>query len=153
MNVGNDNMSECCDNNQKYLNYKEQMGRLNKAIKYEFYMEAILIEGAVIEDRIESFLRASDVFNPEKHNTLDRKLSRLCELQRNKKSIIRKYVSDEVIESIYSWKKERNALVHALLKQNVSTDEIVNAVNIGRTIVKTLNSKSTSYRRMMKKQQ
>ena len=53
------------DNEQKHINYTEQMGRLKKALKYEFYIEAIAIEYAVMEDRLESILRHEGVFNPE----------------------------------------------------------------------------------------
>lgn len=47
-------MVQQADNMQKYLNYKEQMGRLKKAIANSFYLEAIFIEYAIIEDRLES---------------------------------------------------------------------------------------------------
>ena len=142
---------EKCTNEQKYLNYKEQMGRLNRAINNEFYLEAIFIEGAIIEDRVESFLRTSGGLNLEKQRTLDRKLSRLCELQRNKKSEIRKYLSDELLESVYQWKSKRNPLVHALLKREIATEELISVVNEGYAIVKKLNNGSTSYRRKMTK--
>ena len=39
---------------KKYLNYKEQMVRLKKAMAAQFYLEAIFIEYAVMEDRLES---------------------------------------------------------------------------------------------------
>ena len=42
---------------EKYYNYKEQFERLNKALKNEFYLEAIFIEYAILEDRTESVLR------------------------------------------------------------------------------------------------
>ena len=61
-------MEQYIDNMQKYENYKEQMRRLKKALKEQFYLEAISIEYAIIEDRIESVLRHTGVFNPEKHN-------------------------------------------------------------------------------------
>ncbi len=139
------------DNNQKYRNYKEQIGRLNKAIKYGFLIEAVAIEYAIMEDRLESVLIHEGVFNPDKHGTLVRKLNRIRELQRRKGSLENKYLSVELLDSIASWKDERNALIHALLKQNLSTQELLETAENGYAIVKQLTSKVTSIRRQLEK--
>lgn len=52
-------MEQITDNMQKYANYKEQMGRLSKALTQGFFLEAIFIEYAILEDRLESILRHS----------------------------------------------------------------------------------------------
>jgi len=75
------------DNKLKYGNYTEQMGRLKKAMANHFLLEALFIEYAVIEDRTESILRHAGVFNPEKHNTLAGKLSRIADIARGKQSL------------------------------------------------------------------
>ena len=139
------------DNEQKYRNYKEQIGRLNKAIKYGFLIEAVAIEYAIMEDRLESVLIHEGVFNPDKHGTLVRKLNRIRELQRKKGSLENKYLSMELLDSIASWKDERNALIHALLKQNISTQELSDTATRGNDIVKQLTSKVTSIRRKLEK--
>ena len=46
-------------NEVKHANYKEQMKRLNLAIKNRFLLEAILIEYGMLEDRTEAFIRYS----------------------------------------------------------------------------------------------
>ena len=56
-------MEQITDNMQKYANYKEQMGRLNKALTSRFFLEAIFIEYAIMEDRLESVLRHSGRWN------------------------------------------------------------------------------------------
>ena len=66
-------------NMQKYFNYQEQMVRLKKAMAAQFYLEAIFIEYAVMEYRLESILRHSGVFNPERHSTIQAKLRRVSE--------------------------------------------------------------------------
>ena len=53
----NDNKPE---NIQKYENYKEQFKRLDRALKLGFYLEAIFIEYAIMEDRTSSILRYED---------------------------------------------------------------------------------------------
>lgn len=140
------------DNYEKYSNYKIQMGRLKKAMAYGFYIEAIAIEYAVMEDRLESVLRHEGVFNPEKHGTLARKLSRVRDLRRRKNSLENKYISEELLDSIGLWKEKRNAIIHALLKQNYSLDSIRDIAEEGRDIIKQLTSKITSIRRKLEKQ-
>ena len=68
-------------NMQKYANYKEQMERLNRAMKDHFFLEAMFIEYAVIEDRCESILTHAGVFRPERHFTIVRKLRRIAALR------------------------------------------------------------------------
>ena len=47
---------EIINNMDKYNNYKTQMGRLKRAISSQFYLEALFIEYAIIEDRAEAIL-------------------------------------------------------------------------------------------------
>ena len=140
------------DNLLKYGNYKEQMGRLKKAMANNFLLEALFIEYAVIEDRTESILRHAGVFNPEKHDTLARKLNRISEIARGKKSLLGKYITVETVEEIRAWKDERNRLIHALLKQNLTTEELERIANEGQRLTKLLCSKATSYRRALERE-
>lgn len=140
-------------NMEKYGNYKEQMGRLKKAMDNHFLLEALFIEYAIMEDRCESILRHSNAFNPERHKTINGKLNRITELARNKKSLIRKYISDELIEEIKGWKEERNRLIHALMKQSLTSEELEQIAAQGQQIVKTLCSKTTSYKRALEREQ
>lgn len=48
------------ENMQKHFNYKEQFKRLKKAIDNNFYLEAVFIEYAIVEDRAESILLYED---------------------------------------------------------------------------------------------
>lgn len=146
-------MSEI-SNMEKYSNYKEQMGRLKKAIDNHFLLEAFVIEVAVIEDRLESFLRHANVFNPEKHRDIGSKLRRLKELQRNKKSWLHKNLTEEFLNEIDVFRdKERNRLLHALMKQSLTSEELEDVVARGQVIVKTLCSKATSYKRALEREQ
>ena len=44
-------------NIQKQLNYREQFKRLDKALNNNFYLEALFIEYAIMEERTDSILR------------------------------------------------------------------------------------------------
>lgn len=139
------------DNMQKYENYKEQMGRLNKAIKEHFYLEAIFIEYAIMEDRLESVLRHSGKWNPEKTMSINKKCTNVLKLTEEKKGIAKKYFKEELINSILVWKENRNKLIHALLKQSLHTEDLEQIAIEGQSIVKTLCSKTTSYNRAVDK--
>ena len=140
-------------NMEKYGNYKEQMDRLKKAMDNHFLLEAVFIEYAIMEDRCESLLRHSGVFNPKKHNMISKKLKSLEELTENNASLIRKYISAELLQQISAWKDERNRLIHALMKQSLTSEEIEDLAEQGREIVKTLCSKATSYKRALERAQ
>ncbi len=147
-------MEQITDNMQKYYNYKEQMCRLKKAINSEFYLEAISIEYAIVEDRITSALKHAEKFNPDKHNTLNKKLNRLKEMQRakNGKPLLRKYIAEELLSSIDAWKFQRNTLIHALLNQSLHTEDLRAEALQGLEIVKTLNSKVSSWNRAIERE-
>ena len=141
-------------NMQKYGNYKEQMSRLKKAMDNHFLLEAFLIEVAIIEDRLESLLRHSNAFNPETHRDIGRKLRRIRELQRNKQSWLHKNLSVELLDEIDAFRdKERNRLFHALMKQNLTSEELEQITTRELQIVKTLCSKTTSYKRALERAQ
>lgn len=137
---------------KKYLSYKEQMVRLKKAMAAQFFLEAIFIEYAVMEDRLESILRHSCVFNPERHSTIQAKLRRVSELRRAKKSLLNRSLSEELLQEISQWKDERNRLIHALMKQDLHTEDLQKIALEGQQIVKQLNSKATNYRKALERQ-
>ena len=146
-------MEHKADNMQKYANYKEQMGRLKRALKEQYYLEAIAIEYAIIEDRIESVLRHSGVYRPDKHNMLNKKLNKLSEMQRNKKGLVRRYFSEELIGQIHDWKNERNPMTHALLNLKLHTEDLANIAQRGEKLVKAVSNKTSLYNKALAKQQ
>ena len=108
------------ENLQKYEDYKEQFKRLDKALKEGFNLEAIFIEYAIMEDRTSSILRYdNNSIKPKGDNQpgIERKLSKIKTISREKGSLPNRYFQDEFIDRIIAWKEERNRLIHALLKQ------------------------------------
>ena len=148
------------DNIQKYYNYREQMTRLHKSLKQQFYLESIFIEYSIMEDRLESILRHAGewekmVEKQEKKNRkvgIDQKINKVQELARVKKSLENKYFgSDDIMETVRTWKDERNPLTHARLKRWLHTEDLAEVAIEGYEIVKRLCSKATSYRRAVEK--
>ncbi len=144
-------MEPITNNMQKYENYREQMGRLSKSMKAGFYLEAIFIEYALMEDRTQSVLIHSKVFNEKKHNTLARKIGKISDMGREKKGLANKYFSEELLSDMKTWMDSRNVLIHALLKQSMHTEDLIEIAEEGQRIVKILNNKTTCYKRALEK--
>ena len=148
-------MAEQITNMEKYENYREQMGRLKKAIEAKFFLEAVFIEYAVMEDRLTSILIHAGHWTspPDEHISINKKLNFIDKLRENKNNrLIHKYFTAEFIVEIDEWKEKRNPYIHSLLKQKIKTADLEEFALQGQEIVKKLNSASTSYKRALQKQ-
>ncbi len=140
------------ENQQKYYNYKVQSQRLKKALSNRFYLEAIFIEYAIMEDRTASILRYEGNSLKPKDNgvvTLNQKVNKIKKIAENKKGIPRRYFTNELMDEILEWKNRRNSLIHALVKQSLSTEELKAFAEEGNELAKTLSSKSQNYKRYL----
>ena len=146
-------MEPVTDNMQKYLNYREQMGRLKKAMHQQFYLEAIFIEYAIMEDRLESALRHGGKWNPKPDAfvSLDSKRKKLAKLAEDKNSLEQRYFSPELTDRIGEWKDKRNRIIHALLKQSLHTEDLLEIAEEGEEIAKTLRTKVNAYNKALER--
>lgn len=150
-------METVIDNQQKFENYKEQFQRLNKALANGFNLEAMFIEYAIMEDRTESILRHAEKWEAYlksrkgREPNVDSKARYIQKLAEDKKNILNKYFSDDLLNRVLSWKEARNRLIHALLKQQFVHNEIAELVLQGNELVKTLRSRSGSCNRAIEK--
>ena len=140
-------MADQPDNQQKYENYRVQSRRLSSALRSGFYLEAVFIEYAIIEDRLESALTHAGAFNPNRQGSITSKLKKLEQLCGNKRGLARRYFSAELLAVIRAWKDRRNPLVHELMKQRATTADFESVAREGEALVKTLKSKVGSFNR------
>lgn len=139
-------------NEVKHANYKEQMKRLNLAIKNRFLLEAILIEYGMLEDRTEAFIRYSLGENKlDKYQTINRKINKLKALVGDKYQNINRYLSLELLDDLHNWKEKRNSIIHGLMKRINSAEELEAIALEGLNLVKIFNSKSMSFKRKLEK--
>ena len=139
------------DNQQKYENYRVQMGRLKSALRGHFYLEATFIEYAIMEDRLEAVLRHADKWHPKEgaYISIDAKVKKVAKLAEEKKNPAHRYFPPELTDEILAWKEKRNRLIHALLKQSLHSEDLLQVAEEGEAIVKQLCSKATSHRRAL----
>ena len=147
-------MDSTVDNQQKYENYRVQMGRLKSALRNHFYLEAIFIEYAIMEDRLEAILRHAGKWHPKEGAfvSIDTKVKKVAEVAREKKNPAHRCFPPELTNEILAWKDKRNRLIHALLKQSLHSDDLLEVAEEGERLTKQLCSKATSHRRALEKQ-
>lgn len=151
-------MMEQIDGNQlKYNNYREQFKRLNRALANGFNLEAMFIEYAIMEDRTESILRHADMWEAYlksrkgREPNIDSKIRYIQKRAENKKDILHRYFSDDLLEKVLLWKSERNRLIHALLKQQLVHNEVKELAVQGNDLVKAVRTRSSNYNRAIEK--
>ena len=117
-------------------------------------MEAIFISYAILEDRTESILRHGELWDVYKKSrkgrepNLDSKVKYIQKRAENRKSILHKYFSDELLDQILVWKEDRNRLIHALLKQQLAHNEVQRLAEQGNELAKALRSRARNYNRV-----
>ena len=130
---------------------------MNKALANGFNLEAMFIEYAIMEDRTESILHHTELWDAYiksrkgREPTINSKVQYIQKRAENKKDLLHRYFSDDLLERVLAWKEERNRLIHALLKQQFEHNEIAVLATKGNELVKALRSKSGSYNRAIEK--
>ena len=147
-------MDSTVDNQQKYENYRTQIGRLKGALRGHFYLEAIFIEYAIMEDRLEAILRHADKWHPKEGAfvSIDAKVKKVAKIAEEKKNPAHRYFPSDLTDGILAWKDKRNRLIHALLKQSLHSEYLLQVAEEGETLVKQLCSKSTTHRRALERE-
>ena len=147
-------------NMEKYENYKNQFQRLNRAMKNHFYLEAIFIEYAIIEDRTTSIL-AYEGNNRRKCDNMKlyeklNKIKNCANYSTPLRPWIGRYFSDDnsnkLIDRIIAWKDyQRNRPTHRLMKILVTTEELRNYAENGKALCKELSNRANNYKRMVER--
>ncbi len=147
------------DNQQKYLNYKEQFKRLNRAIASGFNLEAMFIAYSIMEDRSESVLKHAGKYDryieklKGRNSSIDSKIKEILKCRSNRKDLMYRYFSDDLLDKILAWKEERNRMVHALLKQELSSEELEKLALQGKEFARIFCNRATNYRRALERAQ
>lgn len=146
-------------NRQKCENYKEQFKRLNKALSGGFYLEAMFIEYAILEDRTESVLRHGGFWDAYvKHQrgrgpSINSKIKYIQALADKKVPLFHKFFSDNLLDDVLDWKESRNCLIHALLKQEFYHNEVMELAQQGKTLTDILRTRTGNFNRATERQE
>lgn len=140
------------ENLLKQKNYQTQFVRLNKALTNQFYLEAIFIAYAIIEDRTEAILRyEGKQIRDNRFVSLDRKLRKIKGILQDKSVLCGKYLQSELLEQVGTWKEARNRKMHALMKGIHTTEELSSLAEEGKALARALCTGAGNYKRAVER--
>lgn len=145
-------------NEQKQVNYTEQFRRLKLALKNGFNLEAMFIEYAILEDRTESIIRHAGYWDAYmkirkgKDPTINSKITYILGKANGNDKLLHKYFSDDLLEQVRLWINERNRLIHALLTQQLTNEEVMHIAAYGNDLARTVRSRATAYNKAVQKE-
>jgi hypothetical protein len=133
------------NNLDKQKRYSNLMVKLSKATNNEYYYEAIFLEYAIIEDRLESLLKHAGLkFKKDDGRNIEMniKINKIKSGKNFQDKYIKKHLDNEFINRLDKWRDTRNKLIHNLVNIEYDDSNIKNLALEGECIAKRLNNKS-----------
>ncbi|GEM_PF-944409 len=130
--------------------FRDQYSKLRKSMKMEFYMEAIYLEYTLMEDYTELALHYAGMWNDylKKHRghepMLDSKIRFIHSRAMEKKSMLNKYYNEELMDRLLSWRNERNKLLRAMQKENLTAEYLQRVAMSGKELADELKKRAAS---------
>lgn len=145
---------------RKSFTYYVYGTRLNSALKQRFFLEAVFIEYAIIEDRAKSILMHEGKWGEielkrrkSSFITLKEKLDCICELVKEKDKYASSFFRPEflqLIRDIRVWIDKRNDLVHELMDRMVNLSKLEEMAIEGKRLSDRLSYRASSYKQHLK---
>ncbi len=171
MTINNPNGEYTIDKMEKYKNYRTQFQRLKRAMSNEFYLEAIVIEYAIMEDRVESILsyEGNKIIprNERENISIMKKINRIVTLAQQKNSLIGRYFAINLknkinlMEEMKKWIDNRtpvkrnsvcrNNIIHHLLEIITTTEDLGEIAEKGNILCRDLTNRANNYKRMVER--
>ena len=82
---------------------------------------------------------------------LEKKINYIKDVAREKKSVAHRYFSDSLLDDILEWKETRNQLIHALLKQSLTTEHLADIAYRGSELTKLLRNRANSFNKAIER--
>ena len=140
-------------NEEKQEAYVKLKTRLKKALASGFWLEACMIEYAIIEDRTASILLHAGITDKGWEKKLSNKLNSI-ELQIGKgHPIISKKVSLEDIHAIREWKEQRNDAVHRACIIKYDEESFRRLAENGKLLMENISNDAQKVSRADKKKE
>lgn len=112
-------------NARKYYRYQEAWRRIKRAQEEEFFLEVVTIAESIITDRLISRLVKVEKFIPSAQNYSFHLLIKEWEkwLQAEHTIHVEKPETlRELIQQVDEWRKQRNNVVHGIVKDNADSE-------------------------------
>ena len=119
-----------------------------------FFLENI---NAILEDWTESILRHADLWDAYiksrkgREPNIDSKIKYIQKRAENKNDTLHKCFSDDLLDRVLAWKEERNRMIHALLKQQLTEEDVTRIASEGNDLVRALRSRASAYNKALER--
>ena len=130
-------------NEEKRQVYATLKTKLKVALHQEFYLEALLLEYSIVEDRLSSILEHSGISYRHSNGeqiSIQKKLDKISNAIRCKKAPICLKVRKQLLDDVTAWKNERNAIVHQSCQRIYDSEEVKNSALTGNELVRNLTN-------------
>ena len=127
---------------------------LKKAIRAGFYYQTIFIEYAIAEDRCRSALvcaRVKCVNSRGQELKLSAKINKLKSNSAFTAKYPRSRLTLELLDELYTWKQDRDALVHNLANIPYNDNAVREVAERGKKLIDTLSNRVKSVNNYYKK--
>lgn len=128
---------------------------LSKALKSEFYYEAIFIEYAILEDRLASVLKYAEIPYTDKNGqdiSIKAKLNRI----ESRKELSNKFYKDRLtpalIQECRTWTDEGNSLIHHMANLPYDSEKVRQIAIDGNELVRQVKNKTASVINRLKRE-
>ena len=142
-------------NVQKYETYKSMHESLSKALKNEFYYEAIFIEYAILEDRLASVLKYAEIPFTDKNGqdvSIKVKLNRIESRKELSDKFYKDRLTSALIQECRTWTDERNNLIHHMANLPYDSEKVRQIAIDGNELVRQVKNKTASVINRLKKE-
>ena len=135
-------------NKEKNEIFKYLMGKSKKALKYGFDIQVIAYSYAIIEDRIEALLKYTGITISSK----DYMVTKLNKVKNNiSKDKLCKYVTNDLLNNLEIWIKERNRIFHSMARNKFEEEYITKVATEGFKLAKEFSGRSIMYKNSLVK--
>ena len=141
-------------NMAKYEAYKSMHVDLKKAMGSSIYYQAIFIEYAIAEDRCRSALvcaRVKCINSRGQELKLSAKINKLKSDSAFTAKYPRSRLTLELLDELYTWKQDRDALVHNLANIPYNDNAVREVAERGKKLIDTLSNRVKSVNNYYKK--
>ena len=141
-------------NEEKRQVYSVLKTKLKIALQQEFYLEALLLEYAIVEDRLSSILRSSNLVYLKNDGTeifIKQKTKKIRNAHECKRFPIYKKVPMELMDEIEDWLSVRNDLVHKSCTRVYNSEEVADCATVGNDLVRRISNTARNLKRAAEK--
>lgn len=141
-------------NEEKRQVYSVLKTKLKIALQQEFFLEALLLEYAIVEDRLSSILRSSSLVYMQNDGTeifIKKKIKKIRDAYKSKRFPIYKKVQMELMDEIEDWLSVRNDLVHKSCTRVYNSKEVAGCAAVGNDLVRRISNTARNLKRTAEK--